>query len=225
MPFSLPKNPHSSQQEQSKQSNGLTNKHFVHRMTMEKTNRRRSFRLFGKNKAQSRKLSVSFALDTIEVHSYDAPEGPEERARYYPDKSEAEVLKDFRRSIMTGYQKGSASFKSSVEKVYSGARRNYDAQELSSGEFNLSSAHDEEYIHLVVAADVLRGLEELYCGTIHDHRQWAIRRVVECQRERSLRKQLPSIAATVSTRSKNFARLVALGDAEEARRVSTAHAA
>ena len=75
-----------------------------------------------------------------------------------------------------------------------------------------------------MASDI-RGLEEMYCHIITDHRNWAVQRVIQSQREKKLRKQLPDIAATVSTRSKNFARLVALGDAEEARKVSTAHAA
>jgi len=75
-----------------------------------------------------------------------------------------------------------------------------------------------------VASDI-RGLEEMYCHVITDHREWAVKRVIESQRAKNLRKQLPDIAATVSTRSKNFARLVALGDAEEAKKVSAAHAA
>jgi hypothetical protein len=193
---------------------------------MEKTASRRSFRLFGKNKIPKRdKKVVSFAEDLVVLHAYDGPLDAEERSRYYPDKTEAEVLKEFRRSIMCSYHKGSAQFKSSIEKVYNGARKNYDTRDLSSEEFNLKSAPDEDDIHLVVEADVLRGLEELYCGTITNHRRTVVRRVVESQRERSLRKQLPNIAAACSTRSKNFARLVALGDAEEAKRVSTAHAA
>ena len=166
---------------------------------------------------------MSFDLENTPVHSYEAPVG-EERALYYPEMTEKEVLMEYRKSVMNGYMKGSAKFKDSVEKLYAGARKNYNEAELSSGEFSIESMPDEEFVHKMVASEI-RGLEELYCAVISDHREWAVRRVVQSQREKALRKQLPSIAATVSTRSKNFARLVALGDAEEAKKVSTAHAA
>ena len=75
----------------------------------------------------------------------------------------------------------------------------------------------EKEIHAVSSSEI-RGLEELYCNVITDHRKWAVHRVVASQRDQSLRKHLPEIAASVSVRSKNFARLVALGDAEEAQK-------
>ena len=186
---------------------------------------RRSFRLFrGKDKSsQKAKKTVSFDLEETPVHVYPAPEG-DERDVYYPQLTEKEVLMEFRKNVMSGYMKGSANFKDSVEKLYAGARKNYNESELSSGEFSIESVPDEEFVHKVVASEI-RGLEELYCSVISDHRGWAVKRVVQSQREKKLRKQLPSIAATVSTRSKNFARLVALGDAEEAKKISTAHAA
>ena len=189
----------------------------------------RSFRLFrGKDKSKDKlntkpKKTVNFDLEHTAVHSYPAPEG-DERSLYYPELTEREVLMEFRREIMSGYMRGSANFKESVEKLYAGARKNYNEAELSSGEFSIESLPDEEFVHKMVASSI-RGLEELYCAVIADHREWAVRRVVQSQREHKLRKQLPSIAATVSTRSKNFARLVALGDAEEAKKISTAHAA
>ena len=186
---------------------------------------RRSFRLFrDKDKSsQKAKKTVSFDLEETPVHVYPAPEG-DERDVYYPQLTEKEVLMEFRKNVMSGYMKGSANFKDSVEKLYAGARKNYNESELSSGEFSIESVPDEEFVHKVVASEI-RGLEELYCSVISDHRGWAVKRVVQSQREKKLRKQLPSIAATVSTRSKNFARLVALGDAEEAKKISTAHAA
>lgn len=169
--------------------------------------------------------SVDFADEQPVVHSYPGP-SEEECALYYPELTERQMLMEYRKQIMSGYMKGSAKFKDSVERLYAGARKNYDEAELSSGEFTLNSMNDtdDDYIGKVVASDI-RGLEEMYCCAITDHRQWGIQRVLESQRDRTLRKRLPDIAATVSTRSKNFARLVALGDAEEARKVSTAHAA
>lgn len=188
----------------------------------------KGFRLF-KGKQQQQQLSkskksVNFDLDNIVLCSYPAPEG-EERDQYYPDSSEQEMLGESIKQVMSGYIKGSASFKDSVERLYAGARKNYNETELSSGEFSLASTEDDEEVICKMVASEIRGMEELYCHSIADHRVWAIRRVVASQREKRLRKQLPDIAATVSTRSKNFARLVALGDAEEAKKVSTAHAA
>lgn len=182
----------------------------------------KSFRLFRRKQSKAKK-SVSFDLDNTILCSYPAPEG-EERDLCYSSMTEKEMLDQYRKQVMCGYVRGSATFKDSVEKLYVGARKNYDETELSSGEFSLSSTRDDGNVCTVVASET-RGLEELYCQSIADHRHWAVRQVVLSQRERSLRKQLPNIAATVSTRSKNFARLVALGDAEEAKKVSTAHAA
>mmetsp|Transcript_4856 Transcript_4856/g.9679 ORF Transcript_4856/g.9679 Transcript_4856/m.9679 type:complete len:140 (+) Transcript_4856:94-513(+) len=138
--------------------------------------------------------------------------------------TERQVAMEYRKQVMSVSIKGSARFKDAVERLYAGARKNYNESELSSGEFSLESVPDEDVIYKLVASDI-RGLEEMYCHVITDHREWAVKRVIQSQREKNLRKQLPDIAATVSTRSKNFARLVALGDAEEARKVSTAHAA
>jgi hypothetical protein len=187
---------------------------------------KRPFSLFrGKAKQSSTpKKTVSFATEAT-VCNYPAPVG-EERALYYPTMTEQEVVLEHRRNVMSSYMKGSARFKESVEKVYSGARKKHDEKELISGEFTLDSYENDESddIYKMVASDI-RGLEEFYCHVITDHRSWAVKRVVQCQRDRAARKILAEIASTVSTRSKNFARLVALGDAEEAKRVSTAHAA
>eukprot|EP00977_Amphora_coffeiformis_P020044 scaffold7808_cov184-Amphora_coffeaeformis.AAC.23 len=145
----------------------------------------------------------------------------EERSAMYPELDEKQTLQEFRRQIMTGYLKGSAGFKDSVEKLYAGARKNYDEEQLSSAEFSLEFSNqdrDDQQVYNMVASEI-RGLEEMYCSVITDHRSWAITKVVESQREKTLRKKLHSVAATVSTRSKNFARLVALGDAEEAKKV------
>eukprot|EP00977_Amphora_coffeiformis_P023060 scaffold12153_cov167-Amphora_coffeaeformis.AAC.5 len=169
--------------------------------------------------------SVSFVDARPTVYSYSAP-NQEEYKLYYPDMTEKQMLLEYRKQVMNGYRKGSARFKDSVEKLYAGARKNYNEAELSSGEFTLDSLQDKGDNHVgKVSASDIRGLEEIYCSAIADHRGWAIRQVIASQRDKALRKRLPDIAATVSTRSKNFARLVALGDAEEARKVSTAHAA
>ena len=48
-------------------------------------------------------------------------------------------------------------------------------------------------------------LLDMYCNVISEHRKWAVRRVLPSQRDKSLRKQLPDIAESVSMRSKNFA--------------------
>lgn len=127
---------------------------------------------------------------------------------------------------MCGYMRGSASFKDSVEQVYTGARRIFTQAEMSSGEFSLQSTSqdDDVFVRRLVASEV-RGLGELYCSTICDHRGWAIESVLHSQNDKGFRKELPSIPATVSKRSKNVARLVALGDAEDAKKVSIAHAA
>jgi hypothetical protein len=170
------------------------------------------------------KKTVSFATEAT-VCNYSAPVGAE-RALYYPTLTEHEMVLEHRRNVMSNYMKGSARFKESVEKVYSGARKNHDEKELSSGEFTLDSCESDESDDISkMAASDIRGLEEFYCHVITDHRNWAVKRVVQCQHDRAARKMLAEIASTVSTRSKNFARLVALGDAEEARKVSTAQAA
>lgn len=193
--------------------------------------RRLSLRLF-RGKTQSNltptpKKTVSFDFENTIVYPYEPPQG-EEAKLYYPDMTERETLMEYRRTVMSGYMRGSATFKKSVEKLYAGARNNYDSSELSSGEFSIESVPDEEFVHKMAASEI-RGLEELYCAIISDHRHWAVKRVVQSQREKKNRKQLSSIAANVSTRSKNFARLVALGDAQEVKRftknVSVAHAA
>lgn len=179
-------------------------------------------RLFGRGKTQDRqssknKKAVHFDLDNTSFCSYPGPD-PEERDLVYPNITEEDTLQEFRNRVRNGYTKGSAKFKDAVEKLYTGARKNYSEAELSSGEFSLASAQDDEHVYKVVASEI-RGLEELYCSVIVEHREWAVRRIVDSQRDQSLRRQLPEIAATVSTRSKNFARLLALGDAEEASEV------
>ena len=112
---------------------------------------------------------------------------------------------------------GSAQFKSCVETIYKGARANYDQAALSSGEFSLASARDDQDIQVIVASEI-RGLEELFCHVITDHRRWAVKRIIASQRDKTLRKQLPEVASSLSVRSKNFARLVALGDEQEAQK-------
>ena len=168
----------------------------------------------GGTKSPAKTTRVNFDLENIQICSYPAPEGPE-LALIYPSMTEKDTKHLLRKDIMCGYVKGSAAFKDLVEKVYSGAHKNYDEEELSSSDFSLAPATDDKLV-IAMAASEIRGLEEIYCGAISDHRQWAVRRVVRSQRDKNLRKRLPDIAAGVSIRSKNFARLIALGDAEEA---------
>lgn len=98
---------------------------------------------------------------------------------------------------------GSAQFKDSVEKLYKGAPKNYSEVELSSWEFSLASAQDDEHVYKVAASETdFRGLEEIYSTNISQQHEWAVQRVVTSQGDKGLRKQLPEIAATVSTRSK-----------------------
>lgn len=160
------------------------------------------------------KKSVGFDFDQTCLHSYPAPQG-EERTLYYPDLTEQETLRELRKQIMHRYVRGSASFKESVEKMYSRSRTDYDDVELSSNEFSLESANADKHVYDVSDSD-FRGLEHIYCSVIKDHCKWAVERIVASQRDKTLRKKLPSLAAMVSVRSKNYARLVALGDAEVA---------
>ena len=170
------------------------------------------------NKSSSNNKSVSFHVEETVYSDTRLAWSEEDRSAMYPDLNEKQTLQEFRRQIMTGYLKGSAGFKDAVEKLYAGARKNYDEEQLSSAEFSLEfSNQDDQQVYYMVASEI-RGLEEMYCSVISDHRTWAIKKVVDSQREKALRKKLPRIAATVSTRSKNFARLVALGDAEEAKK-------
>ena len=176
-------------------------------------------RLFGgkkptRNFGGEPKKSVRFDFENTRFHAYQGVQA-EERAFYYPDLTELQVRQEFRKQIMHDYLKGSAAFKESVEKLYSSAHKNYDEAELSSNEFSLEMATDDAQVYAVVKTEI-RGLEEFYCAVITDHRTWAVKRVVAAQRDKALRKKVPDIAKQVSVRSKNFARLVALGDAEEA---------
>ena len=99
--------------------------------------------------------------------------------------------------------------------VSRGAHKNYHESELSSSEFSLVPAAEDKEI-VAMAASETRGFEEIYCSAIVNHRQLAVPKVVEGQRDKKLRSKLSYAAAAVSTRSKNFARLVAVGDAEAA---------
>ena len=152
--------------------------------TIEKIPRRLSLRLFrGQTQSSLKpKKTVSFDFENNMVYAYEPPQG-EEAKLYYPDMTERETLMEYRRSIMSGYMRGSAMFKNSVEKLYAGARHNYDTSELSSGEFSIESVPDEEFVHKMAASEI-RGLEELYCAVIADHRHWAVKRVVQSQREK-----------------------------------------
>ena len=184
----------------------------------------RIFRIFKRSSSNSSTISnsspksnksVSFAKEDPLVCTYPAPE-EHERALIYPDQTERQMLQEQRKQLWKGgCLSGSAKFKSSVEKIYKGARKNYEGTDLSSGEFSLASARDDEEINIIVSSD-MRGLEPLFCSVFKERSQWAVKRVVQSQHDKSLRKQLPEIAAAVSMRSKNFARLVALGDAEQA---------
>ena len=148
---------------------------------------------------------MQFNVDEITVATYAAPT-EEERGLIYPDKTERQLLLEQRKELMSGKcLTGSARFKDSVEKIYKGACKNYDQTALSSGEFTLASAFDDQEDILLVVASEIRGLEDMYCDVISEHRKWAVRRVLPSQRDKSLRKQLPDIAESVSMRSKNFA--------------------
>lgn len=176
-------------------------------------------RLFGgkkssKNSGGEPKKSVRYDFENTRFHAYEGVQA-EDWALYYPDLTELQVRQEFRKQIMHGYLKGSAAFKESVEKLYNSAHKNYDEAELSSNEFSLEMANDDIQVYAVVKTEI-RGLEEFYCSVITDHRTWAVKKVVSAQRDKALRKKVPDIAKQVAVRSKNFARLVALGDAEEA---------
>eukprot|EP00977_Amphora_coffeiformis_P003239 scaffold600_cov189-Amphora_coffeaeformis.AAC.4 len=80
------------------------------------------------------------------------------------------------------------------------------------------------FVHILVASKII-GLEELYTSVICEHCGWATQGILQSQHDRALRNKVSSIVAMVSTQSKNFARLVALGDVEEAKKVSTTHGA
>ena len=162
--------------------------------------------------------TVRFQLETVDVCSYTADH--EQRVQFmYPEETERQILMRLRKQRMTNCMPGSADFKAAIEAVYAGARAKYDEGALSSGEFNLVSVHDDKERIRAMAASEIRGLEELYCSVIREHRTWAIRRVVKSQHDKTLRKKLAAIAGSASLRSKNFARLVGLGDAEEAQSV------
>ena len=82
-----------------------------------------------KNPPVAKKL-VHFDTVATEV-SYPGPE-EQDRALYYPDKTEKQTLMEFRKQIMTEYVKGSAHFKYCVEELYTAARKDYTEQDLSS---------------------------------------------------------------------------------------------